>query len=115
MSISLTKPLEACVKSKVKTGMYASTSEVIRAELRALVDQELEKNIQKSINEANQGLGKELNNSFSRKSRTTNTSEPDKIIKVTFLCENINIDTSKNKTTINVQKDMFFVHLQSKY
>ena len=64
MNISLTKPLEAFVKSKVETGMYASTSEVIRAGLRALADQELEKNIQKGINEANQGLGKELNDDF---------------------------------------------------
>lgn len=58
MNILLTKPLEAFIKNKVKT------SEVIKAGLRELADQELEKNIQKGINEASQGLGTELNDGF---------------------------------------------------
>ena len=58
MNISLTKPLEAFIKNKEKT------SKVIRVGLRELANQELEKNIQRGINEANQGLGTELNEGF---------------------------------------------------
>jgi antitoxin ParD1/3/4 len=40
MNISLTKELEAMVQEKVRSGLYASTSEVIRDALRALQERE---------------------------------------------------------------------------
>lgn len=66
MNISLTKPLEEFVQTKVDTGMYASASEVIRAGLRALVEQELSRN-KVGLEEANQGLGTEFNDEFAEK------------------------------------------------
>lgn len=64
MNISLTKTLEDFVQAKVDTGMYTSASEVVRAGLRALAEQESQKNIQLGLAEADQGLGKELNDEF---------------------------------------------------
>ena len=40
MNISLTPELERLVADKVKTGMYGSASEVVRAALRLLVEQD---------------------------------------------------------------------------
>ena len=40
MNVSLTQELEAMVKDKVRGGMYHSASEVIRAGLRLLKDQD---------------------------------------------------------------------------
>jgi antitoxin ParD1/3/4 len=40
MNVSLTRELEHFVNKKVKTGMYQSASEVIRAGLRLLIDHE---------------------------------------------------------------------------
>ncbi|MCP4376326.1 MAG: type II toxin-antitoxin system ParD family antitoxin [bacterium] len=40
MNVSLTQELETMVKDKVSSGMYHSASEVIRAGLRLLKDQE---------------------------------------------------------------------------
>ncbi|GAW87416.1 antitoxin ParD1/3/4 [Bathymodiolus platifrons methanotrophic gill symbiont] len=67
MNVSLTKPLEEFVQTKVDTGMYASASEVIRAGLRALVEQELNRNINIGLEEANQGLGTEFDADFADK------------------------------------------------
>ncbi len=67
MNISLTKPLEDFVQHKVETGMYASASEVIRAGLRALLEQELNRNINIGQEEANRGLGVEFNADFTDK------------------------------------------------
>jgi len=64
MNISLTKPLEAFVQSKVDSGMYASASEVIRAGLRALSEQETDKKIKIGLEQANAGLGKNFDNTF---------------------------------------------------
>lgn len=64
MNISLTKTLEDFVQAKVASGMYTSASEVVRAGLRALAEQELQRNIQIGLNEANQGLGTEFNDEF---------------------------------------------------
>jgi antitoxin ParD1/3/4 len=64
MNVSLTKPLEEFVQAKVDTGMYASASEVIRAGLRALSEQELARNIKIGLEEANKGLGVEFNQEF---------------------------------------------------
>jgi len=64
MNISLTKPLEAFVQSKVDSGMYASASEVIRAGLRVLSEQETDKKIKIGLEQANAGLGDDFNNEF---------------------------------------------------
>lgn len=64
MNISLTKTLEDFVQAKVATGMYTSASEVVRAGLRALAEQELQRNIQLGLDQANQGLGTEFNGEF---------------------------------------------------
>ena len=64
MNISLTKSLEEFVHAKVSTGMYASSSEVIRAGLRALLEQELDKKITVGAEQANAGLGTDFNNEF---------------------------------------------------
>jgi len=64
MNISLTKPLEAFVQSKVDSGMYASASEVIRAGLRALSEKETDKKIKIGLEQANAGLGEDFNNEF---------------------------------------------------
>jgi putative addiction module CopG family antidote len=61
MNISLTKPLEEFVQSKVATGMYASASEVVRAGLRALAEQELDRKIKLGIEQADAGLAKDFN------------------------------------------------------
>lgn len=49
MNVSLTPPLENYIKAKVDSGMYASASEVIRAGLRALREQDLETIIETGI------------------------------------------------------------------
>lgn len=64
MNISLTKPLEAFVQSKVDSGMYASASEVIRAGLRALSEKETDKKIKIGLEQAKAGLGEDFNNEF---------------------------------------------------
>lgn len=64
MNISLTPELEDLVNSKVRSGMYHSASEVIRAglrllkqqdELRALRLQELRREIAKGVEQADRG------------------------------------------------------------
>ena len=62
MNISLTKPLEAFVQSKIDSGMYVSASEVIRAGLRALSEQEIDKKIKVGLEQENAGLGEDFNN-----------------------------------------------------
>ena len=64
MNISLTKPLEAFVQSKLDSGMYASASEVIRAGLRALSEQETDHKIKIGLEQANAGLGDDFNDEF---------------------------------------------------
>jgi len=64
MNVSLTKELELLVKDKVRSGMYHSASEVIRAGLRLLKDQdqlyeirlaELRKEIAVGLEQADRG------------------------------------------------------------
>ena len=64
MNVSLTQELEAMVKDKVHSGMYHSASEVIRAGLRLLKDQdqlyairlaELRKEVAIGIEQADRG------------------------------------------------------------
>ena len=64
MNVSLTPELEDLVNSKVKSGMYHSASEVIRAglrllreqdELRALRLQELRREIARGVEQADRG------------------------------------------------------------
>ena len=64
MNISLTKPLEEFVQTKVDGGMYASASEVVRAGLRILVEQELDTKIARGLKEADAGLGVDFNTKF---------------------------------------------------
>ncbi len=64
MNVSLTQELETLVKDKVRSGMYHSASEVIRAGLRLLKDQdqlyqirlaELRKEIAIGVEQADRG------------------------------------------------------------
>ncbi|MGA2965427.1 MAG: type II toxin-antitoxin system ParD family antitoxin [Terriglobales bacterium] len=66
MNISLTPELERLVDDKVKTGRYASASEVIREGLRLLEEQdeakqlrlaEVRQKIDRGIDELDRGLG----------------------------------------------------------
>jgi len=70
MNISLTPTLENFLKQKVASGMYHSTSEVVREALRLLEDQDamksvklntLRKDIQAGIDSLDNGEGKEFN------------------------------------------------------
>ncbi len=70
MNISLTATLENYLKQKVESGMYHSTSEVVREALRLLEDQDtmksvklnaLRKDIQAGIDSLDNGEGKEFN------------------------------------------------------
>jgi len=70
MNISLTPTLENYLKQKVESGMYHSSSEVVREALRLLEDQDtmksvklkaLRKDIQAGIDSLDNGEGKELN------------------------------------------------------
>ena len=67
MNISLTPTLEEYLKEKVASGMYNSTSEVVREALRLLEDQDamksaklnsLRKDIQAGISSLDKGNGK---------------------------------------------------------
>jgi antitoxin ParD1/3/4 len=66
MNVSLTPQLEAFVQQKVASGLYTSASEVIREALRILEEQDrvkatklemLRKELQKGIDELDQGEG----------------------------------------------------------
>ena len=67
MNISLTKPLESFVQEKVDSGMYASASEVIRAGLRLLSEHDLDSKLRQGIDQADAGLGTELDEVFAEK------------------------------------------------
>lgn len=63
MNVSLTPELEKLVNEKVKNGMYASASEVIREGLRLLQQQDelkyeaLRRDIQEGLDELDRGEG----------------------------------------------------------
>ena len=70
MNISLTPTLENYLKQKVKSGMYKSTSEVVREALRLLEDQDtmkfvklnsLRQDIQSGIDSLDNGRSKAFN------------------------------------------------------
>lgn len=70
MNVSLTPELERLVNERVRSGMYSSASEVIREALRLLNAQEevrrqkledLRKEIQIGLDQANRGEGTPLN------------------------------------------------------
>lgn len=70
MNISLTKEFEKYINQKVKSGMYHSASEVIRAALRHFQEEEAEKEkkrsalrklLQVGLNQARRGEAKEIN------------------------------------------------------
>ena len=66
MNISLTKPLEDFVQKKVDNGMYASASEVVRAGLRVLVEQDVNLKIENGVAQADAGLGINFNDGFAQ-------------------------------------------------
>ena len=82
MNVSLTPELEQFVQNKVESGMYYSASEVIREGLRMLQEkemlkqikiEELRKEIQKGIEQADRGElvdGEEVFENIRAKSRT---------------------------------------------
>ena len=55
MTISLTEELDAFVEKQVKSGRYKSNSEVIRAGLRALAEQDLRVWLQEGIQALERG------------------------------------------------------------
>ena len=55
MTISLTEELDAFVEKQVKSGRYKSNSEVIRAGLRALAEQDLRVWLQEGIEALERG------------------------------------------------------------
>ncbi len=55
MNVSLTKPLEEYVQKQVSTGLYSSASEVIRAGLRLLLEQEIDRKIMIGKQQIEQG------------------------------------------------------------
>lgn len=66
MNISLTPELEQFVQSRVKSGYFQTTSEVMRAGLRLLIEQEqlrelrigeLRKQVREGLDELDQGKG----------------------------------------------------------
>ena len=48
MNVSLTPPLEQYVQAKVDSGLYSTASEVIRAGLRAMIEQGIEAGLKDS-------------------------------------------------------------------
>ena len=64
MNVSLTPVLEALVKEKVDSGLYNSASEVIRAALRLLSEQEHIREIR--LNELRSDINKGLNSGEAR-------------------------------------------------
>ena len=55
MTISLTPELDEFVENQVKSGRYRSNSEVIRAGLRALADQDLRSWLQEGLDALERG------------------------------------------------------------
>jgi antitoxin ParD1/3/4 len=66
MNISITKNLEEFVQEQVKTGLYSSASEVVRAGLRLLREREADvnKNIAISLKQFENGEYVEINDKF---------------------------------------------------
>ena len=66
MNVSITDSLEEFVQSQVKTGLYSSASEVVRAALRLLREQEadINKNIAISLEQIENGQYVEMNDDF---------------------------------------------------
>ena len=66
MTISLTPELEKFVEDQVNTGRYKSNSEVIRAGLRSLADQELKTWLQEGLDALDRGEKVEANAAVAR-------------------------------------------------
>ena len=66
MNVSITDSLAEFVQGQVKTGLYSSASEVVRAGLRLLREREAEinKGIQLSLEQIERGEYVEMNNEF---------------------------------------------------
>jgi antitoxin ParD1/3/4 len=66
MTISLTAELNEFVKDQVRSGRYASNSEVIRAGLRALAEQDLRTWLQEGLDDLDAGRRVEAGEAFAR-------------------------------------------------
>ena len=64
MNVSLTPALEDYVKAKVDSGLYRSSSEVIREGLRALQEKEVDNKITIGLAQAEARLGIPLDSSY---------------------------------------------------
>jgi antitoxin ParD1/3/4 len=66
MTISLTAELDEFVANQVRSGRYASNSEVIRAGLRALAEQDLRAWLQEGLDDLDAGRRVEASEAFAR-------------------------------------------------
>lgn len=66
MNVSITKNLEEFVQEQVKTGLYSSASEVVRAGLRLLREREADvnKKLKISLEQIERGEYYEMNDKF---------------------------------------------------
>ena len=66
MTISLTAELDEFVANQVRSGRYATNSEVIRAALRALAEQDLQIWLQEGLDDLDAGRRVEASAAFAR-------------------------------------------------
>lgn len=66
MTISLTAELDEFVANQVRSGRYASNSEVIRAGLRTLAEQDLRTWLQRGLDDLEAGRRVEADEAFAR-------------------------------------------------
>ena len=66
MNVSLTPVLEDYIKGKVDSGLYRSSSEVIREGLRALQEKEVDSKIAIGLAQAQAGLGVSLDSNYAQ-------------------------------------------------
>jgi antitoxin ParD1/3/4 len=78
MTISLTAELDEFVANQVRSGRYASNSEVIRAGLRALAEQDLRAWLQEGLDDLDAGRRIEANEAFARIRATLRPTRPAK-------------------------------------
>jgi antitoxin ParD1/3/4 len=86
MTISLTPEFDEYVESLVKSGRYKSNSEVIRAGLRALADQDLRSWLQEGLDELERGDRVEAKVTLERLRKR---------LKASFLTRGLSLSTSR--------------------
>lgn len=75
MNVSISNSLEQFVQEQVKTGMYNSASEVVRAGLRLLREREINRRIAVSLRQLENGEYEEMNDEFWEKFESEIVSE----------------------------------------